>query len=174
MKLFRLQRIWAKEEGLTLIELLAVAVILVVLALLALPVYAGVMDKAREGKQAGELRVIEDALEQYYAERGHYPSRLGLLVERGFLKPTAFTAPSASDSNVVYYYYAVNRLDGDDVASRFWLGDPGGEANCSSKGTRSPRCGNDPNKDAHWVTETEQLPAGLEFVRVGGVKKAAS
>lgn len=140
----RLQRIMGNEAGFTLIELLAVAVILVVLSLMALPVYADASNKLRESKSADDLRSIEVALEAYNAQRGHYPSRLGILVEKGFMKPTAFETPWSSPDNRIYYLYAVDK-EGTDVATRYVLGDPGPDANCNAAHLV---CGNHPKSHA--------------------------
>jgi prepilin-type N-terminal cleavage/methylation domain-containing protein len=123
----RWQRMWADQSGFTLIELLAVAVMILVLSLMALPVYARITGQGREARSREELAIIERALEAHHAEHGYYPNRLGVLVESGYMKPTAFTSPWSSDERPVYYFYAV-----DDprpgMTQAYVLGDPGPQA----------------------------------------------
>lgn len=148
------------ESGFTLIELLAVAVILIILALMALPVYAEVTDKARNAKSQEDLRVIEQGLEAYQAQHSHYPINLNTLVTDGFLKPSALESPWSSPKNRVYYYYAVDRA-GEDKATNFIIGDAGADASCGGEHP-TPPCGNDPTDQA-WVSLT--VPEGLTNIR---------
>lgn len=145
----RFQRMMGEQAGFTLIELLAVAVILIILSLMALPVYADVTDKSRTAKSAEELRVIEQALEAYKASRGQYPGRLYDLVEKGFMKPATFETPWSTDKNPIYYLYVVDKA-GNDVATRFVLGDPGPGVNCSGS-PLSALCGKHPKNEGAWV-----------------------
>lgn len=130
----------------------------------AVPAYANITDQARQAKSKHELEVIQGALEQYKAERGHYPDRLDKLVEFGYVKrSTTFRSPWWSGSNRVHYFYAVNRR-GEDIATAYALGDPGDVARCNSpektptdphpeffKGIAGPvPCGRYPHEHA-WV-----------------------
>lgn len=163
---FRLARTLQSESGFTLIELLAVGVVLIILALMALPVYAQVTDKTREARSQEELRVIEQALEAYKADpnHNHYPPNLNALVDAGFLKPSAdphrsvFETPWSGINNRIYYYYAVDK-PGADVAAGFVLADPGGNAACGGSSPDSP-CGLSPDKA--WVTSDLSTPAGVD------------
>jgi prepilin-type N-terminal cleavage/methylation domain-containing protein len=154
------------DSGFTLVELLAVAVILIILALMALPVYAEVTDKTREARSQQELRLIEQALEAYKADtdHNHYPPSLSALVDAGFLKPSTdphrsvFETPWSGLHNRIYYYYAVDR-SGDDTATGFVLGDPGGRATCGGVSPESP-CGLEPNQA--WVTPGLATPDGID------------
>ncbi|HWI66333.1 MAG TPA: type II secretion system protein [Symbiobacteriaceae bacterium] len=151
---------WKDESGFTLIELLGVAVILIILALMALPVYAEVSDRTREAKTHEQLRIIEQALEAHRADPqyANYPGSLQLLVTRGFLKPTSFETPWSSADNRVYYYYAVDRTP---AATKFVLGDPGPGVACSLT-SPAPPCGRN-NGDA-WVDPNVVAPQ-LKYVR---------
>lgn len=120
------------SPGFSLVELLGVLCIILILTTFAVPVYANVTDQARQAKSKRELEVIQGALEQYKAERGHYPDRLGLLVKEGYLKRgTEFRSPWWSLLNPVYYFYAANGRD--DSATAYALGDPGPGARCKKK-----------------------------------------
>lgn len=147
MSRVRVQRIIGDEAGFTLIELLAVAVILIILSLMALPVYAEVTDKGRTAKSTEELRIIEQGLEAYRADRGQYPARLVHLVDKGYLKPTRFHTPWSTDKNPIYYFYAVDNAGASDVATRYVLGDPGPGVSCTGKPIP---CGKHPKTDWSW------------------------
>lgn len=136
MQVHRKFRGLGDESGLTLIELLGVAVILIIMSLMALPVFAEVSDRTREAKTQEQLRIIEQALEAHKADPlyNSYPGSLQLLVTRGFLKPTSFESPWSSPDNRVYYYYAVDR---NPAATKFLIGDGGEGIQCPA----SPACG---------------------------------
>lgn len=140
--LFR--RVLTDESGFTLIELLGVALILIVLSVLAFPVYAEVTDKTREAKSMEQLRVIEQALEAYRADPAfsHYPNNLQALVDKGFLKPSPFQTPWSGEDNRVYFYYAVDK---SGAATRYVLGDAGPGVACGSGQAVNP-CGKDPKE----------------------------
>jgi prepilin-type N-terminal cleavage/methylation domain-containing protein len=165
----RRSHLWAvlrSESGFTLIELLAVTVVLVILALMALPVYAEVTDKARTAKVTENLRIIEQALESYRADPGHnrYPATLDDLIEGGFLKPGAetpwsiFQSPWSDSKDIVYYYYAV-----DDPSSRtgFLLIGPDSKSTCSGSRRTVEFC-NKPN-DPAWENSSLEIPLGLKL-----------
>jgi type II secretory pathway pseudopilin PulG len=126
------------EAGFSLIELLVVATIIIALSLFAMPVFAKVTDKARYAKSAEDLRVIEEQLEVYQADKGHYPDSLVRLIEQGYIKDTTQThdrlkSPWYSNSNRVYYFYAVDQ-SAKDSARAYLLGDPGPTAVCGGGG----------------------------------------
>ena len=64
------------SRGFTLIELLIVISILAVLATVALISFRGVQTNSRDTKRKGDLTAIQQALEQYHADNGFYPSSL--------------------------------------------------------------------------------------------------
>lgn len=120
------------SPGVSLIELLGVICIILVLATFAVPAYASFSDQARQAKSLREIQLVEGALEQYKAERGHYPDRLEKLVTHGYLKRSmTFRSPWWSSSNRVHFFYTVNRR-GEDIATAYALGDPGRSARCGS------------------------------------------
>ena len=74
------------ERGFTLIELMVVAAILIVLAGLGLAQYRNSVIRAREAVLKEDLFRMRDAIDQYYADKGQYPSTLDALVSDGYVR----------------------------------------------------------------------------------------
>lgn len=151
----RLERRLSDEGGFTLIELLGVAVILIVLAVMALPVYAEVSDRAREAKSYEEIRLISGMLDAYYTEHGEYPSNLNKL-SGTMVKSFTFEAPWSSSDNPVYYYYAINQ---SVAATGYVLGAPKPGSVCVGTSVDAS-CGRHPstahvgiNRDASFLSQ---------------------
>ena len=72
--------------GFTLIELLVVLSLIVVLASMAMAQYRTSMIRSREAVLKEDLFRMRDAIDQYYADKGHYPSALDALVTDGYLR----------------------------------------------------------------------------------------
>jgi type II secretory pathway pseudopilin PulG len=152
------------------VELLGVICIILVLTTFAVPVYANIVDQARQAKSKSELKLIQDALEQYKAQSGHYPDRLDRLVEMGYLKQgMEFRSPWWSPRNQIRYFYAVNGRN--DSATAYALADPGPGSRCGNAketktsphpklkaGTTGPiPCGRYPHESA-WVFGVPDTP----------------
>ncbi len=75
-----------RDRGFTLLELLFVLVIVALLASIVGPVMTGSIGHAREAALKQDLVVIRKAIDDYYADRGHYPVELSELVERHYLR----------------------------------------------------------------------------------------
>jgi general secretion pathway protein G len=73
-------------RGFTLIELLVVLAIVALLSSLALPRYTQYLERTREAVLAENLRLVRGALDQFNADRGHYPDSLEELVAMRYLK----------------------------------------------------------------------------------------
>ena len=73
-------------SGFTLIELLVVMSVLALLLSIAVPRYFQGVDKAREAVLMEDLNRMRVAIDQFYADRGVYPSSLDDLVERDYVR----------------------------------------------------------------------------------------
>ena len=79
-------RCQAERHGFTLIELLVVLSIIALLLTIAVPRYFNSVDKAKEAVLKENLVQLRSGIDQFYADRGAYPSRLDDLVEKKYLR----------------------------------------------------------------------------------------
>ncbi len=70
---------WRDDEGVTLIELMAVVVILGIIAAVAIPVVTGAISQAKVNTTETNLGTLQQALQRYAADHGQYPSSLTAL-----------------------------------------------------------------------------------------------
>ena len=98
------------DPGFTLIELLVVISLIVILATMGMPMYKSSVTRSREAVLKEDLFRMRDAIDQYYADKGQYPSALDSLVSEGYLRripkdpitdsaDTWQTVPSEPDPN---------------------------------------------------------------------------
>src|SRR5215813_10484228 len=74
------------HRGFTLIELLIVLSIMVILASMGLAQYRNSIVHANEAVLKEDLFRMRDSIDQYYADKGQYPSSLDALVSDGYLR----------------------------------------------------------------------------------------
>src|SRR6266571_203316 len=77
------------DPGFTMIELLVVMTLVVILATMGMTQYRSSMIHAREATLKEDLFRMRDAIDQYYADKGQYPSTLEALVSDGYLRKMA-------------------------------------------------------------------------------------
>lgn len=73
-------------DGFTLVELLVVMSLIVILGTVALPQYKHSVLYAREAVLKEDLFRMRDAINQFYADKGHYPESLDALVTEGYVR----------------------------------------------------------------------------------------
>jgi general secretion pathway protein G len=76
----------SSESGFTLIELMVVLAIIVILASMGLAQYRNSIVRANEAVLKEDLFRMRDAIDQYYADKGQYPSSLEALATEGYLR----------------------------------------------------------------------------------------
>ena len=74
------------EAGFTLLELIVVVAVIGILATIAMPKMKDFPRRAAEAALRTDLRVMRDAIDQYYGDKGHYPGTLETLVDDGYLR----------------------------------------------------------------------------------------
>jgi len=89
----------APQAGFTLIELMVVLSIIVILASMGLAQYRNSIVRANEAVLKEDLFRMRDAIDQYYADKGQYPTSLDALASDGYLRKMPddpFTKSSSS------------------------------------------------------------------------------
>ena len=75
-----------KHQGFTLIELIVVMTVISLLLTLAAPRYFRSIDKSKETVLKANLFATRDALDKFHADTGKYPTQLGELVDKHYLR----------------------------------------------------------------------------------------
>jgi general secretion pathway protein G len=74
------------ESGFTMIELLIVVTLIIILSTMGMTQYRAGVIHAREATLKEDLFRLRDAIDQYYADKGQYPSALDALVSDGYIR----------------------------------------------------------------------------------------
>ncbi|MDB5870670.1 MAG: gspH [Ramlibacter sp.] len=84
--------------GFTLIELLVVFSLLALLLSIAVPRYLNATETAREKVRAQNMATLRDALDKFRADQGRYPTELGELVQKQYLRAVPLDPVSGSNN----------------------------------------------------------------------------
>lgn len=82
-------RLRQRLDGFTLIELLIVMVLLILLAGVSLTVYGTSVQRGKEAALKEDLFQMRKAIDEYYADKGKYPTDLQALVSEKYLRKIA-------------------------------------------------------------------------------------
>lgn len=83
----KLKKIWNKEDGFTLVELLGVIVILGLIIAIAVPALGNIMSKAEENTADAQKELVLDAAQLYFVEK---PSTAEVTITVKDLKTAGF------------------------------------------------------------------------------------
>src|SRR5580765_5069564 len=75
-----------RERGFTIIELLVVLSIIVILSTMGMAQYRNSVIRSKEAVLKEDLFRMNDAIDQYYADKGQYPGTLDALVTEGYMR----------------------------------------------------------------------------------------
>lgn len=75
-----------EKRGFTLLELITVISIIGVLVAIAIPHYKVAIIQSREAVLREDLFRFRDSIDQYEADKGHYPVSLEALAQEGYLR----------------------------------------------------------------------------------------
>lgn len=75
-----------QQAGFSLMELLVVLVLIALLAAVVTPVVTKSIPRARESTLKENLFIMRKAIDDYYADKQHYPESLQILVEEKYLR----------------------------------------------------------------------------------------
>ncbi|MCA9462875.1 MAG: prepilin-type N-terminal cleavage/methylation domain-containing protein [Nitrospira sp.] len=100
------------KKGYTLLELMIVVAIVGILVTLAIPTFQQSAMKAKEAALKQNLFTMRAVIDQYYADRGDYPSSLDALVEAKYLREIPVDPLTKSNSTWTTIYE--DQEEGDD------------------------------------------------------------
>jgi general secretion pathway protein G len=75
-----------RDAGFTMIELMVVMALIAILATIGMAQYRQSVVYSRESVLKEDLFRLRDAIDQYYADKGQYPSTLDALVSDGYVR----------------------------------------------------------------------------------------
>lgn len=86
-------------RGFTFVELMVVLAIIAVLLTIALPRYFSGLERAQEAVLKEDLFTMREAIDDYYVDKGRYPSSMANLVEDRYLRKIPVDPITQSDES---------------------------------------------------------------------------
>ena len=102
------------QRGMSLLELIIVMAIIGILAAVAVPLLKNAPRRAQEATMKQNLRVMRDAIDQHYADKGHYPPSLQALVEEEYLRAIPLDPITRSNDTWVEVFAEFPALSDED------------------------------------------------------------
>jgi len=88
-----------RRDGFTLIEILLVLVLIALLASLATPIVYSAIERANESTLKQNLTVTRKAIDEYFVDKGDYPSTMEVLVSDKYLRTLPYDPIAKSYSS---------------------------------------------------------------------------
>ncbi len=118
-----------RRKGFTLIELMIVIAIIIILAAIAVPVYANIMVRAKRARVLEDFRTLQSSLEAYKTDWGVYPitGSTGEVFghNEDATNPTSVIARELTGINAALntasHINALNEKGGIDYFTRIWI-----------------------------------------------------
>jgi prepilin-type N-terminal cleavage/methylation domain-containing protein len=89
------------KKGFTLLELLVVISIIGIIIAIGTVAYSSAQKKGRDAKRSGDLKAMQNAMEQYYSVNGNYGSDTGCSTQLGASMDTIPTDPKNGSSYIL-------------------------------------------------------------------------
>jgi general secretion pathway protein G len=125
-------------DGFTLIELVIVMVLIVLLASVSLAVYGNSVTRGKEAALKEDLFQMRKAIDEYYADKGKYPTDLQTLVTEKYLRTIA---PDPFTGSAETWQQIPSELD---------PGNPSAEPGISDVKSGSDQTGSDGKPYSEW------------------------